>query len=322
MTTVLLRKLLRDIRLQLLVIALLLAAFECLWVKITERITGEIVPFLGVQIPLPKVQETIFKGPGKIVRTFMGGERIKLDRAMDVLSIGYVHPLLQTILCIWAIGRAAGAIAGEIDRGTMELLLAQPLARYRVVLAHFLVDLLTIPVLCLALWGGTWLGAWLVGPIHVNVEELQDLPFPVRVDPEQIDPEKLRISPEEIGPALVNVGALVFAVSGCTMWLSACGRFRWRVLGGAVLLMLLQFLLNLLGQMWEALAFVRPLTVFYYYQPQQIILSGTWTIDLSVWNAGQPLCHIPAIAVLFAVGLAGYALALWTFNRRDLPAPL
>ena len=50
---------------------------------------------------------------------------------MDMLSIGYVHPLMQTIFCIWAVGRASGAIAGEMDRGTMELLLAQPLARGR-----------------------------------------------------------------------------------------------------------------------------------------------------------------------------------------------
>ena len=318
MTGVLIRKLLRDIRVQLLVVALLLVAFECLWVKITERITGEILPFVGVQIPLPKLEDAVFKGPGKIVRTLMGGDSIRLNRAMDVLSIGYVHPLIQTILCIWAIGRASGAIAGEIDRGTMELLLAQPLARFRLLLAHFCVDLLTIPLLCLALWAGTWLGTWLVGPIQVQVPaELQELP--VRVD---IDPEKLRLFPGAVGPALVNVGALVFAVSGITMWLSAAGRFRSRVLGVAVLVVLLQFLVNLSGQMWDAVAFLRPLTVFYYYQPQQIMLSRVWTVDLSVWNGGRPLCAVPGAAVLLAVGAVGYLLALWTFSRRDLPAPL
>ena len=82
-------------------------------------------------------QNVIFEGPGQIIRTLIGGERIDArTRAMDMLSIGYVHPLMQTIFCIWAIGRAAGAIAGEIDRGTMELLLAQPLRRRGVILAH------------------------------------------------------------------------------------------------------------------------------------------------------------------------------------------
>lgn len=320
MTRVLVRKLLRDLRVPLLVVALLLAAFECLWVKITERIAGQIVPFLGTQVSLPGLEETLFQGPGQVLRTLIGGEHIRLNRAMDVLSIGYVHPLVQTILCVWAVGRAAGAIAGELDRGTLELLLAQPLARFRVVLAHAWVDLLTIPVLCLALWAGTWLGAWLVGPIRVNEADLPKLPVPVRMKPPS--PEQLRLEPAAVGPALANVAALVFAVSGTTMALSAAGRFRSRVLGTAVLVTLLQFLVNLVGQLWDALAFLRPLTVFYYYQPQQVILSGTWSVDFAVWNGGRPLCYVPGVAVLFGVGLAGYLVALGVFTRRDLPAPL
>ena len=322
MTRVLVRKLLRDVRLQLLVVALLLAAFECLWVKITERITGQIVPFLGRQVSLPGLEETLFKGPGKIIRTLIGGENIQLNRAMDVLSIGYVHPLMQTILCVWAIGRASGAIAGELDRGTMELLLAQPLARFRVVLAHGLVDVITIPLLCLALWGGTWLGDRLVGPIRPDPEAVEKSPVARLLPPAPDDPELLRLHPARIGPALVSVAALVLAVSGYTMALSAAGRFRGRVLGLAVLLTLVQFLVNLVGQLWDALAFLRPLTVFYYYQPQQIILARVWTVDFSVWNGGRPLIHVPGTLVLFAVGLAGYLLALAVFTRRDLPAPL
>jgi ABC-2 type transport system permease protein len=321
MTRVLVRKLLRDVRLQLLVVALLLAAFECLWVKITERITGQIVPFLGRQVSLPGLEETLFKGPGKIIRTLIGGENVQLNRAMDVLSIGYVHPLMQTILCVWAVGRASGAIAGELDGGTMELLLAQPLARFRVILAHGCVDLLTIPVLCLALWGGTCLGDRLVGPIKPDPGAVKDAAFPL-LPPPPDDPELYQLHPARVGPALVNVAALVFAVSGYTMALSAAGRFRGRVLGAAVLITLVQFLVNLVGQLWDALAFLRPLTVFYYFQPQQIILARVWTVDFSVWNGGRPLCLVPGTLVLFAVGLAGDLVALVVFTRRDLPAPL
>jgi ABC-2 type transport system permease protein len=323
MTGTLIRKLLRDLRLPLFVVALLLAGFQCLWVKITQRISGELVPlFVGLataqKMSPIDLEEYLFKGPGKIMQTLMGGESIQLDNAMHVLSIGYVHPLMQTIFCIWAIGRAAGAIAGEIDRGTMELLLAQPVARWRLLLAHLCVDLLTIPVLCLALWGGTWLGSWLVGPIEASKESLAKLPFRV-----PINSEALRLHPEAIGPGLWNVAALMFAVSGCTMWLSAAGRFRWRVLGCAVLLTLVQFLVNVIGQLWDVVAPLRPLTVFFYYQPQQIILSRRWTVDVGqAWNGGQPFYPVYMLAVLLAIGGVGYALALWTFSRRDLPAPL
>jgi ABC-2 type transport system permease protein len=41
-----------------------------------------------------------------------------------------------------------------------------------------------------------------------------------------------------------------------------------------------------------------------------------------VWNGGAPLVHVPMLAVLYGVGVVGYALALRTFTRRDIPAPL
>jgi ABC-2 type transport system permease protein len=324
MTLTLVRKLLRDLRLSLFAVGTLLLLFQALWARITQRIVGEIAPYIGLLAggkgdSLKKFADVLFAGPGKVIQTLIGGETIQLDRAMDILSIGYVHPLMQAIFCIWAVGRAAGAVAGEIDRGTMELLLAQPLARYRVILAHLCVDLITIPALCLCLWAGNWLGYWLVGPIHVELPKVEGLPIELRPP----DQSRLHTDPMAFAPALVAVAALIFAVSGVTMWLSARGRFRWRVLGVAVFLFLVQFLVNLIGQMWpEAFAWARPLTVFYYYQPQQIILGQTWAVDLGAWNGGHPLTAVPGPAVLFGVGIVGYALALRTFLRRDVPAPL
>ncbi|MCC6417825.1 MAG: ABC transporter permease subunit [Gemmataceae bacterium] len=311
MTRILVRKLLRDARTALLVVALLLMAFEMLWCKITQRITGELVPVLlgDKDRSLNELQQKIFEGPGKIVRTLMGGERVSLGRAMDVLSIGYVHPLVQTLLCIWAIGRAAGAIAGEIDRGTMELLLAQPVPRARVIGAHFLIDLIVIPVLCLSMWAGTVAGVWLVGEIRVAPEQLKLRPLLLG----ELGPEQLRLEPLQCSPALLYVGALLFAVSGYSLWLSAGGRFRGRVLGVAVLLTLFQFLVNVVGQLWPVIEPLRPLTVFYYYQPQEVILRADWYADPLVWGR---------VGVLAGVGTVGYLLALWTFCRRDLPAPL
>jgi ABC-2 type transport system permease protein len=163
-------------------------------------------------------------------------------------------------------------------------------------LAHLAVDLLTIPVLCLSLWGGNWLGAWLVGILKLGAAA---------------DSSQLVVDPRIFAPALASVAALLFAVSGYTMWLSALGRFRGRVLGLAVLATLVQFLVNTVGQLWDTIGFLRPWTVFYYYQPQRAILQrGSGTDDLA------------SVGVLLAVGAVGYVLALWTFCRRDLPAPL
>jgi ABC-2 type transport system permease protein len=330
MTWILVRKLLRDVVKPLILVALLLGLYQMLWVKITSRILGEMAPFFDQLAGLGgmsqhDLEQQVFKGPGQIVRSLIGGERINLDHAMDMLSIGYVHPVMELMFCVWAIGRGASAVAGEIDRGTMELLLAQPLARFKLILAHFIVDLLTIPLLCLSLWAGTCLGWLLIGPITPEAPRLKlpDATYTVELGPlkysvkgpmevphetEEQQQARLHVSLLKFLPALPLMGGLIFAVSGYTIWLSALGRFRMRVLMTAIGVTVVQFLINLLGQMWDVVAPLRPLTVFYYYQPQQVILGqGGW---------------VPMLTVLLAVGLAGYGLALWTFTRRDLPAPL
>ena len=297
MTHILIRKLLRDLRVGLLLVCLLLAAFQVLWARVTQRISdsGQILDSLrqfGLSIDM--IRATVFQGPGQIIQAIIGGENIRIDHAADMISISYVHPLTIFILSIWAIGRASGAIAGEIDRGTMELLLAQPLRRRQVVLAHLAVDFLTIPVICLSIWGGTWLGTSLVGFVgNAN--------------------ETLAVDPWAFVPGLANIALLLFALSGLTMCLSAAGRFRWRVLGLAAIVALVQFLVNLIGQLWTPADPLRPLTVFYYYQPQPLMLEAHWYAQPAIWlNAG----------VLAAVGTVGYAAALAIFCRRDLPAPL
>lgn len=307
MTGNLVRKLLRDIRLPMALVALLLFGFQFLWAKVTQRITQEVLPAIMQKFSLQDILKIVFEGPGKIIQTIVGGENIDFLKSFDVLTIGYVHPVTQAIICIWAVGRAASAIAGEIDRGTMELLLAQPISRSRLILAHFCVDLIVIPIFCLSMWGGNWLGIWTFGQIERGA--LPSL-------------TGLRVDPLVLLPALANVALLLFAVSGYTMWLSAHGRFRGRVLGLAVFVTLVQFLINVIGQLWDKLEPFRPLTVFHYYQPQQILLQHQWTVDVGTsWHLSKPW-PVNMLVVLAGVGVAGYGLAWWTFCRRDLPAPL
>jgi ABC-2 type transport system permease protein len=295
MSWILIRKLLRDLRAGLIVVCLLLFGFHFAWCKSTQQ-GLELMSKLRIQgIDLVQVISTLFsQESGKIVQKLIGGDRIRIGNGLDSLSIGYMHPLFLTILSVWAVGRAAGAIAGELDKGTMELLLAQPLSRWRVVVSHLAVDLLTIPVLCVSLWAGTAVGCEVFGLPGMTADQ------------------KPPVDPWRFGPALVNVAALLFAISGYTMAISAAGRFRTRVLGIAVVLTLVQFLINLLGQTWTDIEFLRPFTVFFYYQPQGLILGFDNVVDEASRNVGT----------LLAVGVMGYVAALVIFCRRDLPAPL
>ncbi len=288
-------KLLRDIRVALCVVMALLFAFQLLWAKVTQRIVGEVLAQLsGLGLSIAMIRDVLFKESGKILQALMGGENIAIERAQDMMSIAYVHPLTQTILCIWAVGRAAGALAGELDRGTMELLLAQPIRRGQIVLAHFAVDLIVIPLLACAMGLGTYAGINFFG----------------MTDPRAAS---MYVDIWRFVPALVSVMALVFAVSGITMAVSAFGRQRGKVLGLAVLIALVQFLINVIGQLWTPMEPLRPFTAFYYFQPQGIILRAGGGMLLETWTR---------IGTLAAVGAVGYSVAAWHFCRRDLPAPL
>jgi ABC-type transport system involved in multi-copper enzyme maturation permease subunit len=183
----------------------------------------------------------------------------------------------------------------------MELLLAQPIPRRRVVLTHIAVDLVTIPFLCLCVIAGTQLGA-----SAFNLAE------------------KLDVS--RFTPALLNAAALMIAISGGTLALSAMSRYRWRVVSIALGATIVMFLVNLLGQLWDVLEPFRPLTVFYYYQAQAIILNDNWTVavgkGLPGLGEGEFLFKINVVVVLLVMGVLGYGAAVSRFCRRDLPAPL
>ena len=334
MTLILVRKMLRDIRPALIVVCLILFGFAGLWVKITQRVTAEITPFFNTvarvaKLPPKLFEDVLFKGPGKVSQAVLGGADLRFEKPMDFLAVGLLHPVVLILSCVWAVGRAGGAVAGELDRGTMELLMSQPVPRNRLIFAHLIVDAIVIPLLCFSFYAGTQFGIWAVGPFvidYTGVREALGREVPPAILANlgvPTEPEVLEISGRVQFPALANLAGLVFAISGITMAISACGRSRWKVIGLSVLVMLLMFIANVLGQLWDSASFLRPFTVFYYYQPQKIMLHDEWSADLrSVWGSDSPIGSIPAVGMLFAIGAIGYAVALRVFTRRDLPAPL
>lgn len=289
MSLTLFLKILRDLRWPLLGAGFLLTLFEGFWVKITDRFSNEVIPAILRSIPKGDLVQILFTGSGKIFQAILGGEAVDLSKTGDLLSVGYVHPLPQTILMIWALGRGASALAGEIERGTMELLISQPIPRWKIISTNLMVDMVTIPALALCMFLGTYLGVMLVPLNNVN------------------------LTPYWRG--IVLAVAFAFSMSGITYAISSMGRSRWRVLAWTFGIILAMSILNLLGQLWDTLGPWRPLAIHYYFQPQYAILKDQWTLPV----AGV---QVNALSVMFGVAGLGYAFALWRFSQRDLPAPL
>jgi ABC-2 type transport system permease protein len=327
MTFVLVRKLLRDIRWPLLTVMLLLCVFTMLWVKIAQRVTAEIAPFFNGVAALsqlnPKVfEEVLFKGPGRISQAVMGGGEVRFENPTDFLAVELLHPVVITLVCLWSIGRASGAVAGELDRGTLELLLSQPVPRRRLIVAHLIVDAIVIPAIVLSIAAGTHLGLAVVGPFKVDYSVLDALKTKAPI-PIPTGPDVLPVHTAGQWGSLLNLAALMFAVSGLTIAISSLNRSRWKATGLATGLILGMFIVNVIGQLWDTLAVARPISLFFYYQPQKIWLKNQWFADWSSLGGSKtPLFETPVLMILAAVGLSGYLIASKTLERRDLPAPL
>lgn len=296
MNWTLFKKILRDIRWPFLFVALLLFAVQIIRAMITYRVTKEVLPELNKYIPFETLFKVLTSGSGEFVRTLLSGDGIMLNKPEHLQTFGFVDPGVVILLCMWAIGRGS-ALAGEMERGTMELLLAQPIARWRVIVTHLFVDLLTIPLLALGMVAGVYLGVAVVG-----LEGIDVTPY---------------------WRAAANVVGLTLALTAFTMAVAVRGRSRWRAMSWVIAVVLVMFLLSFLGQLLEWLKPWRVLSIFYYYQPQGIIIHGRQLAPIQLgygeeaWKISVPF--IPFLLVLAAVG---YAMALFGFCRRDLPAPL
>jgi ABC-2 type transport system permease protein len=89
--------------------------------------------------------------PPEIIALFSGGETtFDLTSAADYLNSQIFALILPLLLAILAIGFGAGTIAGEEERGTLELVVSHPVARTRIVGAKALVLLVLVALLALA----------------------------------------------------------------------------------------------------------------------------------------------------------------------------
>lgn len=329
MTLILVRKLLRDVRPALVVVCLILFVFAAFWVKITQRVTTEIAPLFKIVSRFStgddkRFEKVLIRGPSKVSQAALGWGEMNFERPTEFLAIGMLHPVVLVLSLVWGVGRAAGAIAGELDRGTMELLMSQPVPRSRLILAHFLVDCIVLPALCLSFFAGTEFGLAAVGDFTPDYSALDELSKGSPLERMNIphDTSPLPVSGRGELRGLANTLAFMFAISGMTLAFSSLCRSRWKVVGYSVLVVVVMFVANTVGQLWEPAGFVRPLTFFFYYQPQRAMIEDEWMVDLSkAWNLGRPV-YVPAVGVLFVVGAIGYLFALRVFTRRDLPAPL
>ena len=210
--------------------------------------------------------------------SFGGGDVFSLTGSV---ALGFVHPLAVGLCLVFAVGFAANAVAGERQRGTLEVLLARPISRRRVYATLAIAAFLFVAVTVAALALGTYAGAALTG----RGAELGAGNLPL---------------------VWLNAFLLYGAIAAISLAASVTFDRLAPAIGISLAFVLVAYFLDVIGQLWPDARPLQPFSVFHYLDPRSS-LAG-----LPVWND---------FAVLAAVIVAAVAYALILFPRRDLAAP-
>ncbi len=213
------------------------------------------------------------------VRKLMSSRPVKVLEMPYFLTIPFRHPISLAIFAILPMSLSSALLAGEIGARTMDLLLSQPLRRGSLVLAGVLVTVGASLLLAAAPLLGLLLGD--------AVTELTGRPPYARY-------------------ALCAFEAFLFilCLSGVFWFFAAVSRDRGQALLLGIVFVLVAFFAEYAGRIWEAVAFLRLLSPFGYFDPIPIVMDGS----------------LPAASfvVLPGVGLLGFALSFVVFGRRDI----
>jgi len=183
------------------------------------------------------------------------GGAVDYSSAAGYLGIELFSLMVPLLLLVAAIGTGAGAIAGEEERGTLELLLANPVSRTRVVLEKAVALGLELAGLGLVLWLALWVGSVATG---------------------------MDISVGHLAAATLSAVLLALAYGAIAILLGAATGRRALAIGVTAAAGVAAYLVNGLAPLVHALKVPQKLSPFYHYAAGDPLRHGISAGHLSV----------------------------------------
>ena len=243
--------------------------------------------WLSAQIPINAFHDVLLRAIPEDWQKLSGVPFAEVATYAGRVALAFVDPVVVLAATVWGITRGSDAVSGQVERGTMEMLLAQPVTRRAVFFTQAVATTAGAAVLCSVLLAAVWT-AVSFGPWAGKVE------------------------PERFVPAVLNVFGLMVCMAGITAAVSAADSYRWRTIGILCGFYVFSILAKLIGRMSGIFSWVGYLSVFNAYEPQRLVggAADAWRL-LAVYDG-----------VLLGVGVLGFVIGGIIFSRRDLPAPL
>jgi ABC-2 type transport system permease protein len=203
-----------------------------------------------------------------------------IDPLAAWVTVGQEHPLYLGAATLFLVGGGVRAIAGELEGGTLELVLSRPLSRTRYLLSWIAVLVPGAALIALSYALGCIL-AW-----------------------EVFHPADGHLEPWAMLASAVYTTLLLAAIAGTGLLASALSSERGRALAWAAGIVIGSYAWNFLFSLVDALRPLARVSPWWYYAPGSVIEGGAFP-----WADA---------ALLLAIVLATGALSLWIFVRRDL----
>jgi ABC-2 type transport system permease protein len=265
MSSVVLRRTLLQVRRTLGVLSLGVGAFFYLVLLASSSFTKE-----APNLPF-------FQSPPKAMTAFLGGSA-DFFHADGWLSAGMTHPVILSLLTSSALLVAAGSVATEVERGTIDLVLVRPVGRVPFLLAKAVASIVSVTA---AEAGG------LVG---------------VLIARQTIDGVRA-LSIEAVLRAFAGSWLLFVGVAMVGLLVSARSSLRGRAIGVTVGVVVAWFFMNFIALLIDGISGLRFASPFHYFRPTDLLAGTLPGADLLI------LAAIPMIALAWAVA---------EFTRRDL----
>ena len=237
-----------------------------------------------ISFVLPQYQGDVFSAILQMgfIRTLLGallGTPLSADMGAEVLqAIPWVHPLVLLIFFAHVITVSSRLPAGEIDRGTIDLLLGLPVSRRQVFDVYSCVWAASGILLFAATHAGTCVGTALAGSSM---------------------PEASRqvVTIANAYCLYVSIGCLGFLVS------SGSNR-RGRAIGLVLAIVVISFLINFLAGFWKPAHHISFLSLLSYYRP-------FFTLQRGAMPLADMIVLLVSAAVFWTAGRT-------VFRRRDI----
>ena len=243
--------------------------------------------WLSAQIPMPAFQDVLLRAIPKDWQRLSGVPFTEVATHAGRVALAFVDPVVVLAATVWGITRGSDAVSGQLERGTMEMVLAAPVRRVAVFVTQALATTAAAALLCVVLFAAVWT-AIALGPWAGKVDPLRFL------------------------PAAANVFGLMVCMAGISAGVSAADSYRWRTVGILCGFYVFSILAKLVGRLSKPLWWAGYLSILNAYEPQRLVgdAAESWRL-LAAYDG-----------VLIGVGVVAYVIGAVVFAKRDLPAPL